>query len=75
MIATGGRAGELATHAGSVVDVDATIEAVIAANPDKAAQYKSGKTGLLGFFVGQVMKASPNADAASVQRVLRDRLG
>jgi len=48
---------------------------VIAANPDKAAQYKGGKTGLLGFFVGQVMKSTPGADAAAVNKALRDRLG
>jgi glutaminyl-tRNA synthetase len=58
-----------------VADLGATIEAVIAANPEKAAQYKAGKTGLLGFFVGQVMKSSPNADAATVNQELRSRLG
>lgn len=31
---------------------------VIADNPDNVAQYKAGKDKLLGFFVGQVMKAS-----------------
>jgi len=29
---------------------------VIAASPKQAAQYRSGKTGLMGYFVGQVMK-------------------
>jgi Asp-tRNA(Asn)/Glu-tRNA(Gln) amidotransferase B subunit len=29
---------------------------------------------LLGFFVGQVMKAAPGADAAAVNKLLRDRL-
>ena len=48
---------------------------MIAANPDKAAQYKAGKTGLLGFFVGQVMKSAPGADAAAVNKMLRERLG
>ena len=48
---------------------------MIAANPDKAAQYKAGKTGLLGFFVGQVMKAAPGADAAAVNEAVRARLG
>ena len=55
--------------------LDAAIGQVIAANADKAAQYKAGKTGLLGFFVGQVMKSSPGADAAAVNQALRDRLG
>ena len=48
---------------------------MLAANTDKAAQYRAGKTGLLGFFVGQVMKAAPGSDAAAVNQVLRDRLG
>ena len=30
---------------------------MLAANPDKVEQYKGGKTGLIGFFVGQCMKA------------------
>jgi glutaminyl-tRNA synthetase len=61
--------------AAPVADLGAAIDAVIAANPDKAAQYKGGKTGLLGFFVGQVMKSTPGADAAAVNKLLRDRLG
>ncbi|MCL2151271.1 MAG: Asp-tRNA(Asn)/Glu-tRNA(Gln) amidotransferase GatCAB subunit B, partial [Coriobacteriia bacterium] len=28
----------------------------LAENPDKVAEYQAGKTGLLGFFVGQVMQ-------------------
>jgi glutaminyl-tRNA synthetase len=77
MIATGERAGELAREAAAtpVGDLGSAVEAVLAANPDKAAQYKAGKTGLLGFFVGQVMKSSPNADATEVNRAIRDRLG
>ena len=55
-------------------DLGAAIDAVIAANPDKATQYRAGKTGLLGFFVGQVMKATPGADAAAVNKLIRDRL-
>ncbi len=37
--------------------IDAAIRAVLAANADKLAEYKSGKEKLFGFFVGQVMKA------------------
>jgi aspartyl-tRNA(Asn)/glutamyl-tRNA(Gln) amidotransferase subunit B len=37
--------------------IDAAIAAVIAANPDKVADYRGGKDKLFGFFVGQVMKA------------------
>ena len=36
--------------------IEAVIDAVLAANPDKVAQYRGGKTGLIGFFVGQCMK-------------------
>ncbi len=43
----------------------AVIEGVLAANPDEVASYRSGKEGLLGWFMGQVMrqtrgKADPN---------------
>jgi Asp-tRNA(Asn)/Glu-tRNA(Gln) amidotransferase B subunit len=77
MVQTGKRAHELAAAvaAAPTIDLGSAVDAVIAANPDKAAQYKAGKTGLLGFFVGQVMKTTPNADAAAVNQVLRERLG
>ncbi len=76
LVRTGKSFSQLRTAAATtpVADLGATIEAVIAANPGKAAEYKAGKTGLLGFFVGQVMKASPNADAATVNQELRVRL-
>ncbi len=77
MIESGKRASDLASAhmTAATVDVATVVDAVIAANSDKAAQYRSGKTGLLGFFVGQVMKTAPNADAAAVNRVVRERLG
>ena len=75
MVATGKRVQEIALPEVAAVDVGSAVDAVIAANPDKAAQYKAGKTGLLGFFVGQVMRSAPNADAGAVHRVLRERLG
>ena len=37
--------------------IDAAIDAIFAANPDKVDQYKAGKEALFGFFVGQTMKA------------------
>jgi glutaminyl-tRNA synthetase len=79
MIRTGKRLSELdAARAGGQIsagELSAQVEAVIAANQDKAAQYRAGKTGLLGFFVGQVMKSAPGADAAEVNKELRARLG
>jgi glutaminyl-tRNA synthetase len=75
LVRTGRPFSELKTAAAAPAgDLGAAVDAVIAANPEKAAQYKAGKTGLLGFFVGQVMKASPNADAAAVNQAVRERL-
>ena len=37
--------------------IDAKIDEILAANPDKVEQYKAGKEALFGFFVGQTMKA------------------
>jgi aspartyl-tRNA(Asn)/glutamyl-tRNA(Gln) amidotransferase subunit B len=49
---------------------------VIAANPKQAEQYRSGKTATLGWFVGQVMKATRGqANAQVVQDVLKRELG
>lgn len=38
--------------------IEAIVQQVIAANPKEAAEYRAGKEKLMGFFVGQVMKAS-----------------
>ena len=38
--------------------IDAVVNAVIDDNPDKVAEYKGGKEQLVGWFIGQVMKAS-----------------
>ncbi|MGZ8421037.1 MAG: Asp-tRNA(Asn)/Glu-tRNA(Gln) amidotransferase subunit GatB [Allosphingosinicella sp.] len=37
--------------------IDSAIADILAANPDKVAEYRGGKDKLFGFFVGQVMKA------------------
>jgi aspartyl-tRNA(Asn)/glutamyl-tRNA(Gln) amidotransferase subunit B len=48
---------------------------VLAANPKQVEQYKSGKTAVLGFLVGQVMKASRGqANPAAVNAVLKTKL-
>lgn len=36
--------------------IEAALDEIIAAHPQEVAQYKGGKTKMLGFFVGQVMK-------------------
>ncbi|NNC31681.1 glutamine--tRNA ligase/YqeY domain fusion protein [Longimicrobium terrae] len=52
------------------------VDQVIAANAGKADEYRGGKTGLLGFFVGQVMRQSGgNANPELVSRLVREQLG
>ncbi len=51
------------------------VDEVVAANPDKLAAYRGGKTALFGFFVGQVIRASQgNANPQVVQKLLAERL-
>jgi aspartyl-tRNA(Asn)/glutamyl-tRNA(Gln) amidotransferase subunit B len=50
-------------------------DAVIAENPDAVEQFKSGKEGVIGFLVGQVMKQSKgSANPKLAQELLRERL-
>ncbi len=56
--------------------IDAAVDGVLAANPDKLAEYRGGKEKLFGFFVGQVMKAMQGkGNPALVNEALRQRLG
>jgi aspartyl-tRNA(Asn)/glutamyl-tRNA(Gln) amidotransferase subunit B len=51
------------------------VEDAIAANPKQHEQYRGGKTTVLAFFVGQVMKATRGqADPAAVHKLLREKL-
>jgi aspartyl-tRNA(Asn)/glutamyl-tRNA(Gln) amidotransferase subunit B len=51
------------------------IDEVLAANPAAVADYRAGTTAVVGFLVGQVMKATRGqANAAMVQAALRERL-
>jgi len=55
--------------------IEAAIDAVIAANPDKVAQALAKPT-MLGWFVGQVMKATGGkANPQSVNELLKAKLG
>lgn len=55
--------------------IEKVIDEVIAANPDKVAEYKSGKDKLFGFFVGQVMKLSGGKlNPAAVNDLLKSKL-
>ena len=56
--------------------LEKTVDDVVAANPKQVEQYKAGKTTVLGFLVGQVMKATRGqANPALVNQLLKDRLG
>ena len=51
------------------------VDDILAANADKAAEVRAGKKGLIGFFVGQVVKASGGkADPRQVQSLLAAKL-
>jgi aspartyl-tRNA(Asn)/glutamyl-tRNA(Gln) amidotransferase subunit B len=62
----------------SISDRGALVEAVeqvVAANPTAVADYNSGKTVVVKFLLGQVMKETRGqADAAVVQQLLEERL-
>jgi len=51
------------------------VEGLLAAHPDKVHEYRNGKTGLLGFFVGQVMRETRGtANPELVQELVRQKL-
>ena len=55
--------------------IDGIVDAIVAANPDKVAQVKA-KPALVGWFVGQVMKATGGkANPQAVNDRLKEKLG
>ena len=56
-------------------EIERMIDDVIAENPGQVEQYRAGKGKVLGWFVGQVMKASKGkANPEQVNQLLRDKL-
>jgi len=56
--------------------VEAAVDAVLAANPGEVEKYRAGKKQVLGFLVGQVMKAMKGkGNPALVNAALRAKLG
>jgi aspartyl-tRNA(Asn)/glutamyl-tRNA(Gln) amidotransferase subunit B len=56
-------------------ELEPVIDRILAANPDQVATYRGGKEGVLGFFVGQVMKEMQGkADPKVVNQLLRRKL-
>jgi aspartyl-tRNA(Asn)/glutamyl-tRNA(Gln) amidotransferase subunit B len=57
-------------------ELEAICQRVIAANPKQVEAYRKGKTALLGFFVGQMMKETRgSANPALVNQILTRLLG
>ncbi len=57
-------------------ELAALVRTVLDAHPEQAAQYRAGKTKVLGFFVGQVMKTTAGkANPRQVNELLRAALG
>ncbi len=55
--------------------IEKMVDDVIAANPAQAQEFSEGKDKLLGFFVGQIMKASKGkANPGMVNELLRKKL-
>ncbi len=56
--------------------IEEIVNRVIEANPDVVEKYRSGKKGVIGFFVGQVMKETRGkANPELVNKILREKLG
>jgi aspartyl-tRNA(Asn)/glutamyl-tRNA(Gln) amidotransferase subunit B len=59
----------------NVDEIEKIVSKVIDENPKTVEQYRQGKTGNFGFFVGQVMKATQGrANPQTVNEVLKKRL-
>jgi len=60
------------TDVGVIEDI---IDGIIANNSEQVEQFKAGNTKLLGYFVGQVMKATQGkANPKQVNQILNDKL-
>jgi aspartyl-tRNA(Asn)/glutamyl-tRNA(Gln) amidotransferase subunit B len=60
------------TDVGAIEDI---IDGIIANNIEQVKQFKAGNTKLLGYFVGQVMKATQGkANPKQVNKILNDKL-
>jgi aspartyl-tRNA(Asn)/glutamyl-tRNA(Gln) amidotransferase subunit B len=80
MLETGDTAGVIVEREGlkTISDssaIEKMIDEVITANPKQVEQYRAGKVTIIGFFVGQVMKASRGqADPAAVNELVKAKL-
>ncbi len=57
-------------------ELEALVNEVIEANPDQVEQYRAGKTKVMGFFVGQIMKnTGGKANPGQINQLLKSKLG
>jgi aspartyl-tRNA(Asn)/glutamyl-tRNA(Gln) amidotransferase subunit B len=55
--------------------IEKIIDDVLTASPQQLESYRNGKETIIGYFVGQVMKASKGqANPAVVNQLLKDKL-
>jgi aspartyl-tRNA(Asn)/glutamyl-tRNA(Gln) amidotransferase subunit B len=63
------------TQVSDTAEIAAIIDGIVEANPAQVEQFKAGKEKVLGFFVGQVMKATQGkANPQVVNELLREAL-
>ena len=80
MLVEGGSPADIVRRVGldqalSPQELQRAVDEVLAALPAKVAEYRAGKTSLLGMFTGQVIKATGGkASPQAVQEILKDRL-
>ncbi len=57
-------------------ELEPLVDRILEASPAQVASYRGGKQGLLGYFVGQIMKETQGkADPKVVNELLRSKLG
>jgi len=55
--------------------IEEEVRKILDANPEQVQQYKDGNEKVLGFFVGQIMKATQGkANPGQINQILRDKL-
>ena len=80
MVSTGAAPKEIVEEKGLVQisdkgELETAVREVIDAHPDEAAKYRAGKTKLMGFFVGQVMKVTKGkANPKEVNAIIKETL-
>ena len=81
MVETGQGAGSIVEAKGlrQITDtgaIESVVEEIIAANPEQAEQFRQGNQKVVGWFVGQAMKATQGkANPKAVNEILRKKLG